>query len=65
MISCHYGDTGLERISQVPTACVSRHAGTVPERGDVAVAAKEATAMAFSCLLYSQGLFLGWREAAL
>lgn len=64
MISCHSGETGLERISQDPSAHASLRAGAVPERGDVAVAAKEATAVAFSCLLYSQGLFLGWREAA-
>lgn len=70
--SCHNvrspGDAGLERIPQDPTAHASLCAGTAPEGGDVAVAAKEATAVpasrAFSCLLYSRGLFLGWREAA-
>lgn len=53
-----------DRISQDPVHRSVR-AAAVPERGDVAVAAKKATAVAFSCMLYSQGLFLGWKEAAL
>lgn len=55
---------GLERMAQDPTAPASLRAGAVPEMGDVAVATKEATAAAFSCLLHSQGPFLGGREAA-
>lgn len=54
---------GAGEDAQGPAA--SLRAGAAPERGDVAVAAQEATAVALSCLLYSQGLFLGWREAAL
>lgn len=65
MILCHKCDTGLERISQDRTAYASFRVHAVPESDDVAVAAKEAPAVAFSCLLYSHGLFLGWREAAL
>lgn len=61
-------DVGLERIPQDPTAHASLCEGMAPEGGDVAVAAKEATTVhasrAFSCLLYSQELFLGWRVAA-
>lgn len=55
---------GLERVPQYPTTRASPCVGTAPERGHVAVAVKEATAVSFSCLLYSWGLFLGWREAA-
>lgn len=64
MIYCHSGDMEPDRISHDPVHRSVR-AAAVPERGDVAVAAKEATAVAFSCMLYSQGLFLGWKEAAL
>lgn len=57
VISCHSGDTGLERMSPGPAARASLRAGVVPERGDVAVAGRRQQQRAFPVCFIPRGYF--------